>query len=559
MITNTGKSIIAKYLVGQAPAYASYIAIGCGPKPLALLSCDIKKTSVTSNIATITTDQPHGFDIRQKILVSNSLKSNIDDVYLGSYTILSVPSTTTFTYALTSADLTEETLSPMGTVSVDFLQQTSLDFEMFRVPITSRGFVNEDGVNKIVLTAELPTEERYEISEVGLYSAGSNPSVGAYDSKTVYIFNDSEGWEYHPQDSTPTTISSIFVPIGGESGLISGEYPINTTTRAYDSNGTLTKLPVFKTSADNRTFTDEVRINRYERSRFLNSVILIQGDNAGLSTEFEGGIKRLKVQPQSNHIHLTGANLDFSKNAPSDEFKLAFSVISKSELVSAPAPDRVRVLVEFASSDIHGSGQWARFEVDVDDVSFTPTNVADAAPLSHNFTTSRYITIAKQLQDLRKSSGFTWGEVDVAKVYVSVIKGTALVSNKAATTTTVTLTTSTDHGFLAGDKILVSGLESSGRFDGMFTINEVTSNTIKYFKTGTAVSSTAVSPTVRIESPSEDYYVALDAFRLDNKSQANPLYGLTGYSVIKNAGGKTIIKDANTTNYVEFRFGMDVV
>lgn len=34
MITNTGKNILAKYLVGQAPAYASYIAIGCGAKPL---------------------------------------------------------------------------------------------------------------------------------------------------------------------------------------------------------------------------------------------------------------------------------------------------------------------------------------------------------------------------------------------------------------------------------------------------------------------------------------------------------------------------------------------
>jgi len=482
MITNTGKSIIAKYLVGQAPAYASYIAIGCGPIP------------INSNAT------------------------------LGDYS-----------------------------------SKTSLDFEMFRVPITSRGFINEDGANKIVLTAELPTEERYEISEVGLYSAGSNPSVGAYDSKTVYIFNDSEGWEYHPQNSTPSTISSIFVPIGGESGLISGEYPINTTTRAYDSNGTLTKLPVFKTSADNKTFTDEVRINRYERSRFLNSVILIQGDNSGLSVEVDGGIKRLKVQSQSNHIHLTGANLDFSKNAPSDELKLAFSIISKSQLVSAPAPDRVRILFEFASSDIHGAGQWARFEVDVDDTAFAATNPTEASTTTHNFTTSRYITVAKQLQDLRKSSGFTWAEVDVAKVYVSVIKGTALVSNKAATSTTVTLTTSATHGFSVGDQILVNGLGNSARFDGLFSITEVTPTTIKYFKTGSVVASTAVSPTIRIESPSDDYYVALDAFRLDNKSQANPLYGLTGYSVIKNTGARTIVKDANTTNYVEFRFGMDVV
>jgi hypothetical protein len=34
MITNIGKNILAKYLIGQAPAYASHIAIGCGAKPV---------------------------------------------------------------------------------------------------------------------------------------------------------------------------------------------------------------------------------------------------------------------------------------------------------------------------------------------------------------------------------------------------------------------------------------------------------------------------------------------------------------------------------------------
>ena len=35
MITNNGKEIIAKYLLGQAPSFASYIAAGCGARPLA--------------------------------------------------------------------------------------------------------------------------------------------------------------------------------------------------------------------------------------------------------------------------------------------------------------------------------------------------------------------------------------------------------------------------------------------------------------------------------------------------------------------------------------------
>jgi len=34
LITNTGRTILAKYLIGQAPAYASHIALGVGATPL---------------------------------------------------------------------------------------------------------------------------------------------------------------------------------------------------------------------------------------------------------------------------------------------------------------------------------------------------------------------------------------------------------------------------------------------------------------------------------------------------------------------------------------------
>jgi hypothetical protein len=107
MITNTGKTIIGKYLLGQAPAFASYIAVGCGPQPF--------KTS--------------------EELIVDSNKEN-------------------------------------------------LDFEMFRVPISSRGYVQENGMNKIVLTAELPTEERYEITEVGISYISCYITNSDYSSTT---------------------------------------------------------------------------------------------------------------------------------------------------------------------------------------------------------------------------------------------------------------------------------------------------------------------------------------------------------------------------------------
>ena len=374
MITNTGKSILAKYLVGQAPAYASYIAVGCGATPL-----------------------------------------------------------------------------PSDGVFEDYSGKTSLDFEMFRVPITSRGYVNEGGVSKIVLTAELPTEERYEVSEVGIYSAGSNPAAGAYDSKSIYSFVSTENWEYHSADQA-IAIPVVYSPLDGSNNDNVIDQPYN----------------VFQTNADNRIFTNEDRISRYERCRFLNNIIAIVGDDANLTVD---GNSHLVISNDSNHIHLTGAVVDFNKNAPTDELKLAFSVINK-EPNPAIVPDSVRILVEFASSDASADqGEFARFEVNIDN-----------GP-EFDLSNSRYIVVTKQLQELYKSSGFTWSTVNVVKVYATVI-------NNAA--------------------------------------------------------------------PSSDFYVCLDAMRLENKNTSNPLYGLTGYSVIKNSEAKTIVKSANTTNYLEFRFGLDV-
>jgi hypothetical protein len=383
MITNSGKTIIGKYMLGQAPAYASYIAIGCGPTPL--------------DIA----DTPEDFSTKQ-----------------------------------------------------------SLDFEMFRVPISSRGFVNESGINKIVLTAELPTEERYEISEVGIFSAGANPSAGAYDSKNIFAFTNTENWQYH------TTSSAVAIP------TISA--PLDDPE---DDNIIATANAVFQSNADNSIFSKTARVNRYERSRFLNNVIFIQGDDANLTISEDSGPTEdhFVIEAGSNHIHLTGANVDFTKNSPTDELRLAFSLINKNG-DSGSIPDTVRVLVDFSSTDA-GTGEFARFEAEINHgTSGNPELVQD-------FSSNRYFVVSKQLQELYTTANFTWDAVTVVKIYASVI----------------------DNGIT-----------------------------------------------------SSDYYVALDAMRLENVATINPLYGLTGYSVIKTDGAETIIKSPNTSNYVEFRFSIGV-
>ena len=383
MITDAGKSIIGKYLLGQAPAYASYIAIGCGPTPL-------------------------------------------------------------------------DTADVQG----DFSDKTNLDFEMFRVPISSRGFVKESGIDKIVLTAELPTEERYEISEVGLYSAGSNPSAGAYDSKTVFAFTAGENWQHHTV-SAATAIDTFTAPLDDPE----------------DDNIIAVADTVFQTNADNAIFLKTSRASRYERCRFLNNIILIQGDDADLTISEESGpsADHFVIESGSNHIHLTGPQVDFSRNSPKDELKLAFSLVSKNGSSSA-IPDTIRVLVDFSSTDA-GSGEFARFEAEINHVNSGNTESGQ------DFETNRYFVVSKELQELYTTANFTWDAVTVVKIYASVIDG---------------------------------------------------------------------------GNPSADYYIALDALRLENTQTLNPLYGLTGYSIVKNDNAETIIKSPNTSNYVEFRFTVGV-
>ena len=380
MITNTGKTIIAKYLLGQAPAYASYIAIGCGATPL-------------------TTGDP-----------------------IGNYST-----------------------------------KTNLDFEMFRVPISSRGFINENGTDKIVLTAELPTEERYEISEVGIYSAGSNPSAGAYDSKTVFAFTQSENWQHHTADAVsgiPTFLGAL-------------DFPANDNIIAIPN-------PVFQTNADDSIFFKTPRLERYERPRFLNNIIMIAGDDSDITIETDSGPLQdhFVIEPGSNHIHLTGANLDFTKNSPTDELRLAFSLINR-DGNAVGTPEFVRILVEFASTETE-TAEYAKFEAEV---------VDDSSGGAYDFSTERYFVVKKQLQELVTSANFTWNAVDVVKIYACVI----------------------DAGV-----------------------------------------------------PSDQYFVALDGMKLENISTVNPLYGLTGYSVIQNADASTVVKNPNTNNYIEFRFSIDV-
>jgi hypothetical protein len=386
MITDKGKSIISKYLLGQIPSYGSYIAVGCGARPL----------------------EPY---------VSGTLP--------------------------------------------DYSSKTELDFEMLRVPVSSKGIVNEDGISKIVLTAELPTEERYEITEVGLYSAGFNPITGSSNSKSLLSFTQFENWKVNGS----TTLNFVAEPL--DDPLI-----LNIIKDFFTINSQSLELDIFQTNADNPIFLNDSRYLRNERSRFLNNMVVMRGD----SSTFTGSAGSLVGA--GNFIQLSGTSIDLSKYSTSDELRLAFSVLNKdgNDADIDTSKIAVRILVEFLASTVPSA--YARMEARVDHVNDNS---------AFDFDVNRYFVVNKELKDINITQGFPWKSVDTIKVYAQVLTGAS------------------------------------------------TANTVD-----------------------DSYYVAIDALRIENKNNLNPAYGLTGYSVIRNADSLPIIKSPNTSNYIEFRFSVDV-
>lgn len=450
MITNNGQELIAKYLLGQAPQYATHISIGCGAIPL-----------------------------------------DNNDV------------------------ISPEKIS-------EIKNKEAMDFEMARLPIVSKGMIEENNLVKIAFTAELPTENRYDITEIGLWSAGRNNLAINSDSKI--IFNFAEPWEKR----TSSAIETIpFLQTIGINGDI------------------LTEEKIFATDTNNNILRNFDRTSRKEGPRYLNNTILLRGDSSKINsyhvpissssvqTQFDGS-RRIVYQAnntfavndivtiagfsdenfnknsavivdrtstsfsiettlpagagpsggvawirgaweaaeevstgvQSQYIYLNNASLGINSNSPIDELKLASSLVYKTAISGASFSGFVKILVEFYKNEV-ASNYSAKSEILLNTTDFllgyyNVTNI----PISNLITTA----------------DFNASQIRTCKIFVSIVDSTDSVLN-------------------------------------------------------------------------DEYYMALDGFRLDNISTVNPLCKMVGYSIVK-LDGTPIVKYQNTNNYIEFRMAI---
>jgi hypothetical protein len=402
MITNDGKEIISKYLLGQVPEYATHLAIGCGATPLdsndpipnsaySSKRMDFEMTRVpisskgfvddsvtyivthkqlVSNVGTITTSVNHDVVVGETIIVSG-----VDASLDGQFTVDSVTANTIVYDAIGSDISPAVALSPTGSVLV---------------PRT-----------KMSLTAELPTDNRYEITEVGIWSAANNNLASQYDSRI--LFNFSNGWQIHD--------------------VAISDPPLNTNL-GFDGSSTTADIQdtrtVFYANTNDPIFQVSTRKDRKEGPRHLNRTLMIRGDFSDIDDS--GGIDS-DWTASGPHVHLNNIGFDISGNNTSDLLKLAFSMVDKTATAQAAVKD-TKILIEFFKNEVTGSQSFAKMQI------YVPGTVLDvnryfvaSSQISQNIDYSNELA-STSLPYIRfyTSSDFASTEIKIARVFVAITK-----------------------------------------------------------------------------------------------------------------------------------------
>ena len=450
MITNIGKNILGKYLVGQTPSYAGYIAVGCGAKPVTSFGNYAAKTELDFEmfrIPIISKGYTSG------ILTGVPTNASTDGTYI-TYTAnntFSAGQIVTVTGIISSGNTG-------GTAGLGFNLTNAIIYDasttQFRVANTlSDTFTSATygiaTVNypEIVLSAEVPTLDRYEITEIGIYPSKTNPNTNL-DSFLLYNFSTTENWQYYIPSSSSWSPTSV--------KIVSTALDANNSSNNIDTqyaDDAVTEVKAYQTNTDN-SFFNSSRISRYERPRFLSNALIIKGDMSANLSDLT-----------STYIGIAENNLNLSNASSLDKLKVVFSLINSSgSSTSLPSGNTTIKLVFYCANGI-----------DYATVTFVASGLTA--------TTNRYVSISQYINQITQTSGFSWANIGSTRIYANVI----------------------DSG-----------------------------------------------------SPSSSWAIALDGIRFENSSSNTPLYGLVGYAPIKNSTASTLIKNSNTSGFLEFRFGLGV-
>ena len=212
------------------------------------ITVSISNKALTSNVATLTTTAAHGLCVGMQIVITD-----VDATFNGEYTITGVPTTTTFTYAKTAADVASTPVSPVGTgraeiihfvdyaSGVDDAVYAICDDGVFAYWVTNKAGTGKLQVNKRPLDSSTAAVEMFTSPGIIVTNA-----VMEYTKERIVMAVNDAIYEFpsnqssmpsavytHPDPDhifTSITSSGTAIYVSGYSGIQSNIYKFTLTT-----------------------------------------------------------------------------------------------------------------------------------------------------------------------------------------------------------------------------------------------------------------------------------------------------------------------------------------
>ena len=144
------------------------------------ITASVSNKALTSNVATLTTSAAHGFCSGMEVVVSG-----VDATFNGTYTITSVPTATTFTYAKVAANVASTAVSPVGTATSDVIHfvdyNTGVDSPVFAMC--------DDGTTAYWVTNAINTDNKLHVYKKLLNVGGSTSPTNMFKQNSIVVTN----------------------------------------------------------------------------------------------------------------------------------------------------------------------------------------------------------------------------------------------------------------------------------------------------------------------------------------------------------------------------------
>lgn len=387
------------------------------------------------DIATLTTRDPHGFTVGSNIYVSG-----VGDPFDGNYTIKSVPTSTTLTYA-----------------------------RLPEVAVIKQVAYRELQSN--VATIETTTDHGFTVGQQVLINGVDDVFDGSYIIASV------------PTDST-FTYSASRVPVASITGKILTSNVATLTTSA--PHGFLVGEEVTITGVDGTNFNGTFTISAVSQDGLQFSYAKSRTDSrVVINSSLSGGVATIATS--ASHGFVVGEAVSLSDIGESYDgtYEITSTPTANTFTYDRTRDTQVGIVAKSASNNTatlttsspHGISAGDQVIVKNVDSTFNGTYTVSSTPSATSFTYFKPGTVAP--------TAVVGGSVSVNGRWI-IRKN--LIGNVA------TLTTLADHGILVGESVTVS--EVGAPFDGTYTVTEVTDNTFSYVKTAANVSDVPTALTI---------------------------------------------------------------